>query len=104
MSMCLQSCCFIGNLMHTYKPSGILSSRHYTSYVNGSILWCSQAVELFLDNKIKYLEIASAVEGACDAHRQELVEQPSLDEIVHYDSWARQHVASQWGAREPAMA
>lgn len=63
-----------------------------------------QAVELFLDDKIRYLEISSAVESACDAHRQELVEAPSLDEIVHFDAWAREYVASKFGARQPALA
>lgn len=61
-------------------------------------------MELFLDDKIRYLEISSAVESACDAHRQELVEAPSLDEIVHFDAWAREYVASKFGARQPALA
>ena len=64
----------------------------------------TQAVELFLEDKIKYLDIAAAVENTCDAHRQELVDQPSLEEIVHFDGWARQLVSSKYGAREPALA
>ena len=64
----------------------------------------AQAVELFLDDKIQYLEIVKAVEEACNAHRQELVDRPSLDEIVHFDAWARQHVADKWGARQHAMS
>lgn len=49
-----------------------------------------QAVELFLDEKIGYLDIMRLVEKTCDEHKKELVQAPSLDEIVHYDSWARE--------------
>jgi len=51
-----------------------------------------QAVEMFIDEKIGYLDIMSAVEAACDAHKNEFVEAPSLEEIVHFDQWARQFV------------
>ena len=34
----------------------------------------------------------------------ELVDAPSLEEIVHFDAWARQHVAEKWGARELVTA
>jgi 1-deoxy-D-xylulose-5-phosphate reductoisomerase len=51
-----------------------------------------KAVELFLDEKVGYLDIMKLVEQTCDRHKQELVEAPSLDEIVHYDNWARQFV------------
>ncbi|MCO5566568.1 hypothetical protein L7F22_020245 [Adiantum nelumboides] len=50
-----------------------------------------KAVELFLDEKIDYLDIVRVVEETCSKHRQELVSQPSLDEIVHYDLWAREY-------------
>ena len=49
-------------------------------------------MELFLDEKVGYLEIMQLVEKACDRHQQELVYAPSLDEIVHYDNWARNFV------------
>lgn len=51
-----------------------------------------QAVEDFLLEKIGYLEIMQVVEAACEAHRNEFVEMPSLEEIVHYDQWARDYV------------
>ena len=66
-----------------------------------------QAVELFLQEKIGYLDIVKAVEATCDAHQQELVERPSLDEIVHFDAWARRHVADAHGSsssRQPVLA
>lgn len=51
-----------------------------------------QAVEYFLEEKIGYLDIMKVVEAACDKHQNALVESPSLEEIVHYDQWARDHV------------
>ncbi|CAM6101234.1 unnamed protein product [Calypogeia fissa] len=63
-----------------------------------------KAVELFLEEKIGYLDIIKVIEKTCDKHRQELVTAPSLEEIVYYDKWARQHaagVAQQFLATEP---
>ncbi|KAL2623057.1 hypothetical protein R1flu_003262 [Riccia fluitans] len=50
-----------------------------------------KAVELFLDERIGYLDIIKVVESTCDKHRQELVSYPSLEEILHFDQWARIH-------------
>lgn len=61
-----------------------------------------KAVELYLAEKIKYLDITRLVGECCDAHRNELVAAPSLDEIVHYDLWARDWVAA--NAKELALA
>ncbi|CAA6665566.1 unnamed protein product [Spirodela intermedia] len=52
-----------------------------------------KAVEMFIDEKISYLDIFKVVEKTCDAHRNDLVAEPSLEEIVHYDLWARRHAA-----------
>lgn len=52
-----------------------------------------QAVELFLEEKIGYLDIMKVVEACCEAHQKELVGAPTLEEIVHYDQWARRYVA-----------
>jgi len=52
-----------------------------------------QAVEMFLDEKIGYMDIVKTVEKCCDAHMQELLQKPSLDEIVHFDQWARDWVS-----------
>ncbi len=60
-----------------------------------------QAVEMFLDEKVGYMDIVKLVEQCCDAHRRELVMAPSLDEIVHYDAWARQWVAQRAGKEQP---
>ena len=58
-----------------------------------------QAVELFLEERIGYLDIVRVVEACCDAHRGAgFVETPSLEEIVHYDQWARRYVAERVGS------
>ncbi|RVX18659.1 1-deoxy-D-xylulose 5-phosphate reductoisomerase, chloroplastic [Vitis vinifera] len=53
-----------------------------------------KAVEMFIDEKIGYLDIFKVVELTCDKHQAELVTSPSLEEIVHYDLWARDYAAS----------
>ncbi|KAF6165572.1 hypothetical protein GIB67_022743 [Kingdonia uniflora] len=52
-----------------------------------------KAVEMFIDEKISYLDIFKYVELTCDKHRAELVVNPSLEEIIHYDLWARKYAA-----------
>ncbi|CAI5473904.1 unnamed protein product [Closterium sp. Yama58-4] len=54
-----------------------------------------QAVEMFLDDKIHYLDICRVIEGTCDRHRNDLVLAPSLEDIVHFDQWARVYAAEQ---------
>ncbi|KAG2678912.1 hypothetical protein I3760_11G025900 [Carya illinoinensis] len=53
-----------------------------------------KAVEMFIDEKIGYLDIFKVVERTCEKHREELVVSPSLEEIIHYDLWARKYAAS----------
>ncbi len=57
--------------------------------------------------RIGYLDIVSVIEKTCDKHRAELVLRPSLEEIVHYDSWARQYaseVGGKTGSKTPIAA
>ncbi|XP_076957525.1 1-deoxy-D-xylulose 5-phosphate reductoisomerase, chloroplastic-like [Bidens hawaiensis] len=53
-----------------------------------------KAVELFIEEKISYLDIFKVVELTCEKHQAELVATPSLEEIIHYDLWARDYAAS----------
>nr|KJB37089.1 hypothetical protein B456_006G189200 [Gossypium raimondii] len=53
-----------------------------------------KAVELFIDEKISYLDIFKVVELTCEKHQEEFVATPSLEEIIHYDLWARDYAAS----------
>jgi 1-deoxy-D-xylulose-5-phosphate reductoisomerase len=48
------------------------------------------AVELFLSQRIKFTEIASLIEQALEQH--EVTAEPSLEEILAADAWARQKV------------
>ncbi|WP_294740903.1 1-deoxy-D-xylulose-5-phosphate reductoisomerase [uncultured Exiguobacterium sp.] len=51
-----------------------------------------QAVDRFLKGDIRFLEIEASVEAALQAH--ELIEEPSLDQILEADRWAREFVSS----------
>ena len=46
-----------------------------------------EAVNLFLKGKISYLDIAMKIREVMDKHQ--LIEKPSLDQILEADSWAR---------------
>ena len=48
-----------------------------------------QAVALFLEEKIHYLEISKVIEKVCDRHQKDLNTAPSLDDILAVDQWAR---------------
>jgi len=65
-----------------------------------------QAVEMFIDERIHYLDIMRVVEKACEAHRKDFVAAPSLEDIVHYDQWARQYVKKfvESGKLQPTLA
>lgn len=51
-----------------------------------------QAVALFLDEKIRFLDIPKVIERVCDRHRTDLIAQPSLEDILTVDRWARQAI------------
>ncbi|MBD1940507.1 1-deoxy-D-xylulose-5-phosphate reductoisomerase [Microcoleus sp. FACHB-68] len=51
-----------------------------------------QAVALFLDEKVQFLDIPRLIESACDKHQADNSQTPSLDDILAADQWARQEV------------
>lgn len=51
-----------------------------------------QAVALFLEEKIEFLDIPRCIEYVCDRHQSDNRANPSLDDIVAADEWARQEV------------
>ncbi|KAF5796737.1 putative 1-deoxy-D-xylulose-5-phosphate reductoisomerase [Helianthus annuus] len=53
-----------------------------------------KAVQLFIEDKISYLDLFKVVEKTCEKHQSELVASPSLEEILHYDLWARDYAES----------
>lgn len=57
-----------------------------------------QAVALFLDERIEFLDIPRCIEWVCDRHTNN--SNPSLDDIVAADQWARQEVIAASNAIE----
>lgn len=53
-----------------------------------------QAVALFLEEKIRFLEIPRLIESVCDRFRSQNTLQPSLEDILAADQWARQAILS----------
>lgn len=51
-----------------------------------------QAVALFLSEKISFLDIPRCIELVCDQHKADNRSNPSLDDILAADTWARQQV------------
>jgi 1-deoxy-D-xylulose-5-phosphate reductoisomerase len=51
-----------------------------------------QAVALFLEEKIKFLDIPKIIEKTCDRHQADNRQTPSLEDILAADKWARQTV------------
>jgi len=51
-----------------------------------------QAVALFLEEQIHYLDIPKVIEAVCDRHRDSNNATPSLEDILAADAWARQAV------------
>ena len=51
-----------------------------------------QAVALFLSEKIQFLDIPRCIEWVCDRHQNDNRANPSLDDILTADKWARQEV------------
>jgi 1-deoxy-D-xylulose-5-phosphate reductoisomerase len=48
-----------------------------------------QAVALFIDEKIAFLDIPKVIEKACDKHRNDFTDTPNLEDILAADIWAR---------------
>ena len=51
-----------------------------------------QAVAMFLDEKITFLDIPKVIEKACDRFQAQNTLNPSLEDILHADRWAREAV------------
>jgi 1-deoxy-D-xylulose-5-phosphate reductoisomerase len=53
-----------------------------------------QAVALFLDEKISFLDIPRCIETVCDRHHRHHLSEPTLADIIEIDRWARQEVVT----------
>ena len=51
-----------------------------------------QAVALFLEERIHFLDIPRLIERVCDRHRVDLTTSPSLADVLAVDAWAREAV------------
>jgi 1-deoxy-D-xylulose-5-phosphate reductoisomerase len=51
-----------------------------------------QVVALFLDEKIQFLDIPKCIEFVCDRHQHDNQQNPTLDDILNADQWARKEV------------
>jgi len=49
-------------------------------------------VALFLEEQVHFLDIPRLIERVCDRHRADLTSNPSLDDVLAIDTWARQAV------------
>jgi 1-deoxy-D-xylulose-5-phosphate reductoisomerase len=64
-----------------------------------------QAVALFLDEQVHFLDIPRLIDGVCDRHKADLMANPSLADVLAVDAWARQAVreaAARLQAKAPA--
>ncbi len=62
-----------------------------------------QAVALFLEEKIRFLDIPVLIESVCDRHQQDHHRQPSLDDILAVDQWAREAVREAHSAQKSVV-
>jgi 1-deoxy-D-xylulose-5-phosphate reductoisomerase len=51
-----------------------------------------QAVALFLEERIHFLDIPRLIERVCDQHRLDLMAEPCLEDVLAVDAWARKAV------------
>ena len=63
-----------------------------------------QAVALFLEERIHFLDIPRLIEKVCDRHRADLSANPSLADVLAVDGWARQAVLEATGQGLQAAA
>ncbi len=52
-----------------------------------------QVVELFLQERVRYVQIADLIKHVCDRHN--LISKPELEDILEADKWARNEVINQ---------
>lgn len=63
-----------------------------------------QAVALFLEERIHFLDIPRLIERVCDRHRADLTADPSLADVLAVDAWARQAVLEAAGTMQAIPA
>jgi 1-deoxy-D-xylulose-5-phosphate reductoisomerase len=64
-----------------------------------------QAVALFLDEQVHFLDIPRLIDRVCERHKADLTSDPSLDDVLAVDAWSRgavREAAAQLNAKAPA--
>ena len=51
-----------------------------------------EAVAQFLEERIHFLDIPAVIDAACERHKQDLIANPQLDDVLAVDQWARNAV------------
>jgi 1-deoxy-D-xylulose-5-phosphate reductoisomerase len=62
-----------------------------------------QAVALFLEERITFLDIPRLIEAVCERHGSDLRQDPSLDDVLAIDAWARRATRELAAAAAPAL-
>jgi 1-deoxy-D-xylulose-5-phosphate reductoisomerase len=65
-----------------------------------------QAVALFLEEQIHFLDIPKLIDVVCDRHQADLTANPTLSDVLAVDAWSRQAVqeaAARLSAKTPAV-
>jgi len=62
-----------------------------------------QAVALFLEERIHFLDIPRLIEQACERHAADLTADPSLETVLEVDAWARRQVLELAQRVEPRL-
>ena len=62
-----------------------------------------QAVALFLEERIHFLDIPRLIEQACERHAADLTADPSLEAVLEVDAWARRQVCEAAARVEPRL-
>lgn len=60
-----------------------------------------QVVALFLEERIRFLDIPRLIEAVCDRHHSHNLANPTLEDILEADRWARGEVLSMSEKRDP---
>lgn len=62
-----------------------------------------QAVNLFLAEKIGFNDIPRLIEQACAAYAPSNRSNPTLEELLAADAWARDYVLKRWTTSAPVV-
>lgn len=62
-----------------------------------------QAVALFLEERIHFLDIPRLIEQACERHASDLSADPSLETVLEVDAWARRQVREAAASATPRL-